>query len=863
VEDEADSQTHGAGGAVGARLKRATGNMRRAAMGLRGVLDRRAADIRPLASATAARMAQVARRGTVAGHSAIHLSRLELTAAWARTQRGWHHGWRRPFAALLGRHARGLLILNLLVAVVVSSLLPPAFALANALQDYRELRALGESAVLHLLAAKADIERLASAGASLIQTQTAPQSDQTQSAAPYTVLVQRQAGTFYPFQATIHPSPQLAEQGFTALTVATVVGADTPLPLDRTLSGPPTPPRRPVGSPTPAPTAAPSTGSTGSNGAGDAGSQLDPALLEVARAELKGAQRDFQQLRMRLDNPDWVLATAGAIPQADKQLAAARVLVETGYDLATMGLELSIAAQPVLTRLHGVSLLGGRALLTSADLETLQHALARATQELASISARIGSLEVNQLPISAAQKASFAQLQGQLPRMEDALQQLPLWLAAVGWLLGVGQPRHFLVQTLDRAELRPSGGFTGDYGVLTVHDGNVEPFALNNVNDIDFGYRSNGWTYGRRPPAEYAWWPFGNWGLRDSNLSADFPTAARINIQLFHNEGGGDVDGVIHITPVAIEHVLRITGPILIADYHETITADNLEDKLHYYQLDPAGIAKQQQLNPGDTTHSLRKRFTQLLGQLLQDKVRHLPTSQLVQVARVLFADLRARDVQLYATDPQVEELLARFHATGAVDTTPGLDGYMLVQANVSAAKSSPYVQITQRDDITLDDHGGATHRFVIQLFNNNRGVNVYGFQAYRDYVRIYVPPGAQLSSASGFDTGQPLCWAPLQWQPRPKPARFATVPDCPANPYPHGEMVCMPGFYGPGPEAPSGLLGTDGRTPWVLDRRGPPTATTSDLPGRAMWGGYVNISPGCTATAQLSWHVPGVVHGA
>ncbi len=205
---------------------------------------------------------------------------------------------------------------------------------------------------------------------------------------------------------------------------------------------------------------------------------------------------------------------------------------------------------------------------------------------------------------------------------------------------------------------------------------------------------------------------------------ADFPTAAQINIQVFRDEGGGDVDGVIQFTPVAIEDVLRITGPIYIADYGETITADNLEAKLHYYQLDPAGIAKQQQLNPGDTTHSLRKRFTQLLAQVLQEKVRQLPASQLQQVARALFADLRARDVQIYVTNPQVESLLATLHATGAVDTTPGLDGYMLAQANVSAAKSSPYVQITQRDDITLDDQGGATHRLTIQFDANDRSTS-------------------------------------------------------------------------------------------------------------------------------------------
>ena len=221
----------------------------------------------------------------------------------------------------------------------------------------------------------------------------------------------------------------------------------------------------------------------------------------------------------------------------------------------------------------------------------------------------------------------------ELPRVRSLIGQVVPYIDPVGWLLGVGQPRHFLVQTLDRAELRPSGGFAGNYGVLTLTNGKLEPFSLYNVNDIDYGLKTNGWIFGKRPPAQYSWWPFANWGLRDANLSPDFPTTAKIITDVFRNEGGGDVDGLIQITPVAIEHVLNVTGPIYVPDYNETITAQNLEDKIHFYQQDPRGIAIEQQLNPNDKTHSLRKRFTQLVVQLLQDKVKKLPFSQMSPLA--------------------------------------------------------------------------------------------------------------------------------------------------------------------------------------------------------------------------------------
>ena len=58
----------------------------------------------------------------------------------------------------------------------------------------------------------------------------------------------------------------------------------------------------------------------------------------------------------------------------------------------------------------------------------------------------------------------------------------------------------------------------------------------------------------------------------------------------------------------------------------------------------------------------------------------------------------------------QLEDVLTQLQASGAVDTTPGIDGYFLDQANVSVSKSTPYIQMTQNDTVSLDNAGGATH---------------------------------------------------------------------------------------------------------------------------------------------------------
>jgi hypothetical protein len=49
-------------------------------------------------------------------------------------------------------------------------------------------------------------------------------------------------------------------------------------------------------------------------------------------------------------------------------------------------------------------------------------------------------------------------------------------------------------------------------------------------------------------------------------------------------------------------------------------------------------------------------------------------------------------------------------------------------------------------------------------------------------------------------------------------------------------------------------------KTPWPVDSLGPPTELTSDLPGRAMWGGMTLTPKNCISYITLSWSVPHAV---
>src|SRR5579884_1421201 len=569
---------------------------------------------------------------------------------------------------------------------------------------------------------------------------------------------------------------------------------------------------------------------------------FDPKTLAQADEEFAVSRKDFQQARSLLVSTPLIEAVAQYLPPYSSQVITARAASQIGIDITDIGQILITATRTFAPKLQG-SLLGDTStpLITTQDLAVVQTTMDKLLPLVDDIQQQTRQLSLDALPtsiISSQQREQVQELIGLLPQVKTALVQGRELLNSLGWLLGVGEPRTFLVQTMDRAELRPTGGFTGQYGELLIQDGRMAPFSLRDISLIE--YADNSPTTDQLAPKAYrSWWPFANWGLRDSNLSADFPTTAKINEQVFANEGQGQVDGVIQFSPVTIAHVMRVTGPIYVPVFNVTVTADNLQDMIHFYEEDPRGIAIQQRLFPTDHTHSLRKRFTQAVTQLLQDKVKSLPTSQLIDVGKQLLADLQSHDLQLYVNNPQVESILNQLHASGAIDTTPGLDGYMLVQSNSSVAKSTPYVNVTQTDNVTLDDNGGATHHLSITMQYRPTGP-IYGLPTYRDYVRIYLPPQARLNYADGFDTGIPLSYGG-------------------GNPYPGGELSCPGGAYNPQDIKSLAFDGASGH----LDVIGGPATTTSDVSGRAMVGGWVTIPQWCTARLWLSWYVPSVVHSS
>lgn len=487
------------------------------------------------------------------------------------------------------------------------------------------------------------------------------------------------------------------------------------------------------------------------------GDSLTTDSLQQVQAHLKALAADVARLRGNALASPVLLdpAGAGTIPHV---LALAADLVAAGQAGTDAGLVLVPHIGDLFHALSGANSAASTAppltqadiARIGADLDAVGRLLRLAVTERASV--RDDDLRRLGLASFVPQLQQFDALAS---RAETILDQVHPLVGALPALLGLATPANYLLLNLDSDELRPGGGFIGNYGILTVSGAHLQSgIALHDIYTLDC---PRGCPFNPVPPA-FSWLDVAGsqFGLRDANADPDYPASSQLIEQLLAKEGGPQVDGVISITPALIEAILQVTGPISVPQYHLTVDASNLQDELHYFHLSAgAELPGQVSGKPYGTTD--RKVIDALLAKNLLAAVGKLSSAQQRTLLSTAQNALQTRDLQVYFNNADAEQVLANFGLTGAVSTPAGGDSLLVVDANLGVNYVNADVGEQIADTVTLDTSGAATHDLTIS-YTYNRRSHLYdatflasgGTFSYRDFVRVIVPREATLASGVG-----------------------------------------------------------------------------------------------------------------
>lgn len=456
--------------------------------------------------------------------------------------------------------------------------------------------------------------------------------------------------------------------------------------------------------------------------------------LTAARRDLVVARQAFARTRAEIDALGPVAAVARRVPVLGNQVKAVDTFASAGSELSQAGGTLVDAAEAIVHPPDG-------RLPVSAALDALrgtQRSLGPAVAAVARASDQVARLEGRFLigPLARARD----DLARRLPRIRARATAADHGLSALLAFAGDSGPKRYLFLSQNPDEVRPTGGFIGTYGVLTAAAGKL---GLERYDAIEnwVGTRPQADVPPAQvgPPFQYHDPPLRR-TLADVNNLPDWPQAAQLAANLWRAGGEAPVDGVISFTPGFMGAVLSVVGPVAVPAYDETVTAENLDQRLNFYT---------HQAKPPPGTG--RKDFVAVLAETVMRKLLDAPASQWEPLGRAMGQAFDAREAMAWSTDPLVASTLAERGWDGAFPVHAGDFFYNSEFAYLS--KNGRGIRRAYDHRVELKPDGGARITTKLTL-TNTEPPDPFGNASSLAYLTIYGPEGAVLDQGASDPFG-------------------------------------------------------------------------------------------------------------
>ena len=302
-------------------------------------------------------------------------------------------------------------------------------------------------------------------------------------------------------------------------------------------------------------------------------------------------------------------------------------------------------------------------------------------------------------------------------------------------ILGVDSEKKYIFWFQNSNEIRPTGGFIGSYGVLTLDKGKIKNFVIDDIYNPDgqIDLRKIAVT----PPD-----PIKNFlkenvlYLRNSNWDPDFPRATKTFDDLYFKVTGDTINGYVAVDLDFVKSLLKVTGPLFLAPYNENISADNLYERAQYY----SGFDYQ-------VGSSDKKSFLTVLGSKLMERLFALKSEDYSPLLSQLGTSLDQRHLMIYFTNNAVDKLLAEKHWDGSLVDTSG-DYLFVVNTNLGGTKANYYVKNKMAYEVSSLTRDGLLRANLYLDYKHTADNNAWPGGPYTDYVRAITQNGSKLTGA-------------------------------------------------------------------------------------------------------------------
>jgi hypothetical protein len=322
---------------------------------------------------------------------------------------------------------------------------------------------------------------------------------------------------------------------------------------------------------------------------------------------------------------------------------------------------------------------------------------------------------------------------------------------------GDGSRKKYLILFENNGELRPTGGFLTGYATIFVENGKVAPEKSDDIYELDKKFRKQlpiPEKLGKYLTTE------SRWNLRDMNTNPDFRLSMDQFLENYKTVPSEpkDIDGIIAVDTHVLVEVLKILGPVEVPGYG-TFSAEN--DK----RCDCPNIIYEMSNIITRPTPFIRENRKGILGPMMRailDKTYAAPRQEWPKLFEQGLKLMAGRHIQVYVFDEKSQAAIEKINAAGAlVRKNPEADFLAVINANLGGAKSNFFITNELEKTVGVPTNGRVASKVVITYTNSRPGDNC-NLEAgllclnarNRDWTRIYVPKGAELTKSAGFREG-------------------------------------------------------------------------------------------------------------
>lgn len=358
---------------------------------------------------------------------------------------------------------------------------------------------------------------------------------------------------------------------------------------------------------------------------------------------------------------------------------------------------------------------------------------------------------INDLKLAKAmiEEVDIAKMQPQLDKLNTALSQAISFGEIAPLLpevLGTNERKTYLFVLQNEGELRSTGGWISSYALIGLEGGQIRQLFVDDAYNVDGQLINLGKNY--NAPAEMATaLDIEKWTFSLSNWYPEISSSAT-NLEFFLKEADKayKIDGVIFVNTNIIRDLISYWGSIDIiysqgqtpTQSQDTITTENLNDKI--FQMHKS-------YTPGS---SLKSDFMLKLADASINKLLEEPLTNLPEISSILQESLDKKDVMIYLKQVQPSSYISSKGWDGNI-TSSKTTAPIAIDWNWGGNKANLFIEKNAGLTVRIDPNQTVTYNYELSITNNSQS-NVYPEGQYKNYLRVYIPKDAKLTTVSGFN---------------------------------------------------------------------------------------------------------------